>query len=841
MKSIILIIIGLFLLILISVLLLNSSKKRRKQLEKALQESKGRWELALDASHEGVWDLDMIKGEIYYSPRWEEMFGFIPGEAPKTQEELTLLINPEDLEEVMNEMHRCIQNKFHNYKKEFRMVHNNGTLMWVLCNASIVYNEAKKPVRIVGTTLDITERKKAEAALLLSETRLKLQIERMPIGFIVWTPDFKVMSWNPSAESIFGYTEQEMLGKHPYGYIVHQEAQPIVDAIWKRLVEGDATANSVNDNMTKDGRIITCKWTNTPIRNEDGVVTSVISMIEDITEQKKVEEGLIKSQRNFEEAQAIAHVGSWDYDLSTGNLVWTKEMFSLFEMENHPPETLYETFRSKIHPDDLAKLDEYIQRTIEQGIPYEIEERVALGDGSTRYLSCIGEPVNDAFGNMVGLRGTSQNITPHKQAVLAKSEFLSTMSHEIRTPINGVIGIVNLLMEENLTDLQREYVNTLNFSAQHLSTIVSDILDFSKIESGNLILEKAHFDLEEVCRNVFKLFKNKALEKNIEYCFTPGALVDHLIFGDVFRLNQILTNLLSNAVKFTEEGRVDFGYTIKEDTAEAVTLLFSIKDTGIGIHELEQEKIFEYFSQANERISRKYGGTGLGLTISKRLVEMQGGEIYVESNADKGSIFTVELTFEKIIHPVDSNAKNTSITDALSEVLPGMKILVAEDHHINAMVLVHQLEKWQVACTLVNDGKEAVERLKKENFDLVLMDIWMPNMDGIQALKAIRSMDRETSPQTPVVAFTADASLDSIRGFLENGFDECITKPFNPKSLFCTLKKYYTPLLPFQQLKSNFATLPLEHRQVNPEKSKLFHEVEFVVSADVVAGPKTGV
>ncbi len=1020
MKSIILIIIGLFLLVLIATVLLNSSRRRRMQLEKELQFSKGRWQLALEASQEGVWDWDIEKGVVFYSPRWEEIFGFKPGEAPPTQETFTSLVHPDELEEVVEEIRRCLRREIPFYKKEVRMFRRDGTPIWTLRSASVIFDKAGNPVRMIGTTIDITERKNAEAALLQSETRLKLQIERMPIGLIVWTTDFRVISWNPSAESIFGYTAREMLGEHPYGYIVHPEAQSVVDGIWQRLVEGDSTANSINDNMTKDGRIITCKWTNTPIWSENGQVTSVISMIEDITERinaeemesrrnseilrhqqillqlsslplnmefdeklkqiipqaartlscervsvwrleeaaasittdfvynlstdeflpgltlhrrdypgyfsclnqnahivandahthpctlefsagyltplnissmldiplqegdrvagvichehvgppriwteneqgfarsisniislalesekrRKAEEGLIKSQQNFEEAQAIAHVGSWDYDLATGNLVWTKEMFSLFEMENHPPETLYETFRSKIYPDDLAKLDENIQRAIEHGETYEMLERVALRDGSTRYLSCIGEPVKDAAGNIVGLRGTSQNITPHKQAALAKSEFLSTMSHEIRTPINGVIGLVNMLMEENLTDLQREYVNTLNFSAQHLATIVSDILDFSKIEAGNLSLEKVHFNLKEVCENVFKLFKNKAQEKSLEYYFTPASLGNWTLYGDVSRLNQILANLLSNAVKFTEKGKVDFRYTIKEDTPEAVTLLFSIKDTGIGIHELEQEKIFEYFSQANERISRNYGGTGLGLTICKRLVEIQGGKIFVESNAGQGSIFTVELTFEKVIHSADSNAKNSSLTDALSEALPGMKVLVAEDHHINAMVLVHQLEKWQVACTLVNDGKEAVERLEKEQFDVVLMDIWMPNMDGIQALKAIRSMDRESVSQTPVLAFTADASLDSIRGFLENGFDDCITKPFNPKSLFRVLKKYDARPLPFQQLKPDFAALPLEHRQIDPEKSKLFHEVEFVVPADVVTGPKTGV
>ncbi|NUN99729.1 MAG: PAS domain-containing protein [Saprospiraceae bacterium] len=847
MKFAILFFVCLFFLILTASLLLylTANNKRRRRLERALEASQERWRLALEASQEGVWDWDIEKGEVYYSPHWEEMFGFQPGEAPKTQETFTALVHPEDLDEVIEDIEQCLRTRTPSYRKEFRMLHRDGTLMWTLRNASIVYNKDGKPIRMVGTTLDITERKKAEAVEFLRNAEiLKHQQALLQMSSLSLNTDFdeklktitrqaaetlsceRVSIWKIDENQTFittDYIYKLSTDEYLPGMTLFEKDYPEYFSYLKQnahIVAIDAhthpaTAEFSNDYLAplgissmldiplQEGAQIVgviCHEHVGVLRNwtesEQGFarsVSNIISLALESEKRRKAEEKLIKSQINFEEAQAIAHVGSWDFDLATGTLVWSKEMFRLFEMENHPPETLYETFRSKIHAEDLAKLDVLIDRTIEKGESYLIEERITCNDGSIRYLSCIGEPVKDDTGKIIGLRGTSQNVTPHKQAALAKSEFLSVMSHEIRTPINGVIGIANLLMEENLTGAQKEYVKTLNYSAQHLSMIVSDILDFSKIESGNLNFEKTDFNLEELCQNVFKLYENRATEKNIEYCFTPGAALKWNLQGDVLRLNQVLNNLISNAVKFTESGRVDFGYIVKEETLKSASLLFYVKDTGIGIHELEQEKIFETFYQGHDGISRKYGGTGLGLAISKKLVELMGGKIYVESNAGVGSVFRVELTFEKSSLGTDLIVEREDSVVELEETLPGMNILIAEDHHINAMVLINLLAKWKIKSKLASNGQEALDLIAQDTFDLVLMDIWMPVMDGQQALKCIRNSGNKTWQNIPVIAFTADASVESIRGFLENGFDDCITKPFNPRNLFNLLKQYYTP------------------------------------------------
>jgi signal transduction histidine kinase/ActR/RegA family two-component response regulator len=376
-----------------------------------------------------------------------------------------------------------------------------------------------------------------------------------------------------------------------------------------------------------------------------------------------------------------------------------------------------------------------------------------------------------------------------EQAHLAKSEFLSTMSHEIRTPINGVIGIANLLMDEPLSEKQKEYVDILNFSSRHLLSIVSDILDFSKIESGNMQFDKSSFNLKNTCYSVYNLFEPKANEKHIEFVFEPDENISYSLYGDHVRLCQVLTNLLSNAIKFTETGKVSFGYKFLSESTSHINLEFSVKDTGIGISRENFTKIFESFSQVDASISSQYGGTGLGLTISKRLVELQGGKFSVESKHGEGSVFTFYLSFEKHVY-VDS-LPNPVNAAAPVKNLQGMKVLVVEDNNINALVINRFLDKWSVLMTRANNGKEAINELCENNYDLILMDLQMPVMDGKQATRIIRNEKGSGYNTIPIIALTADATADTQNKILQLGFDQYLSKPFNPDALYRLLKKYY--------------------------------------------------
>ncbi|MFI5131786.1 MAG: ATP-binding protein [Chitinophagales bacterium] len=520
-------------------------------------------------------------------------------------------------------------------------------------------------------------------------------------------------------------------------------------------------------------------------------IADIIAITFERKQRSKAEAELKKSQIRFEETQELAHIGSWEFSFVTKEIAWSKEMYRIFEVEEYSSASLATLYRKRILREDVPVVQRAIKSLVKNHGTNAVECRISGQSAAVKYILVIGEIIKDPNGAVTGLRGTVQDITKQKLAAMAKSEFLSCMSHEIRTPINGVVGIANLLLEEDLNEKQKEYIKTLNFSAQHLATVVSDILDFSKIESGHMVFEKVSFNLEKNCQYLFNLFANKAAEKRIGFNFLPSPMKEYSLYGDYVRLNQVLSNLLSNAIKFTDKGSVDFSYSIKDDNGDKARICFSVKDTGIGIPEENQKQIFESFTQADETITRQYGGTGLGLTISRKLVELQGGNISLKSIRGKGSEFTVELSFDKHVYKKETIVPITTAEKNQNKDLTGMKILVAEDNNINAMVLTRFLTKWKIESKVAKDGSEALKMLGIENFDMVLMDIQMPNLDGIEATKIIRQSDNHLLKNMMVVAFTADASVDTHRELLKIGFDHCITKPFNPEALFTFLKKNF--------------------------------------------------
>jgi signal transduction histidine kinase/CheY-like chemotaxis protein len=375
-----------------------------------------------------------------------------------------------------------------------------------------------------------------------------------------------------------------------------------------------------------------------------------------------------------------------------------------------------------------------------------------------------------------------------EQDKIAKAEFLSTMSHEIRTPINGVIGVANLLKSENLTPAQKELVNTLSFSSNHLLAVLTDILDFSKIESGNITFDAVQFNLQEVCKNVVALYHPSASEKNINLTLEDDKEVAEYITGDSVRLCQILNNLVGNAIKFTDSGKIILSYKLVNKIDDILTVSFSITDTGIGIATEKLHTIFDSFSQADKSIATSYGGTGLGLAITKKLIELQGGNIQVNSVVNKGSVFTFQLSFN-IVNTITYKAEKITREHSISN-LNGLRILVAEDNKINALILNKFLLKWNAAMELAVNGEEAVEKLKNNTYDLILMDLHMPVMDGREATKLIRENKEASYNAIPIIALTADATNETQKQILALGFNEYVTKPFNPNNLYAVLEKF---------------------------------------------------
>ena len=371
-----------------------------------------------------------------------------------------------------------------------------------------------------------------------------------------------------------------------------------------------------------------------------------------------------------------------------------------------------------------------------------------------------------------------------EKADIAKSLFLSTMSHEIRTPINGVIGIANLLLAENPSPSQERYIKLLEFSAKHLKLLVDDILDFSKIEAGKFEFSKTEFNLHTLFNDIYATNQLRANEKGIELKIIQDKSLNNLLVGDNLRFNQVVTNLLSNAIKFTDEGSVTIKYEHVETTKTDTIIQLSVTDTGIGMTYEQQQNLFKQFTQANMEINRKYGGTGLGLAISKRIVELQGGNIAVKSELGKGSTFIVNLKFG--LGATISNLTSSKHDEPISNKdLEKMNVLVAEDNKINSFVVKQFLNKWNVGTLdFAENGQEAYNLAKLNHYDVILMDLQMPTVDGYEATHKIREDKEASVNNTPIIALSADAASETKNKVLEMGFNGYITKPFDPDELY---------------------------------------------------------
>ena len=440
--------------------------------------------------------------------------------------------------------------------------------------------------------------------------------------------------------------------------------------------------------------------------------------------------------------------------------------------------------------EDLEKLDKLNLRLRATDLAISELFRFQSPNGERIWLEVTMQKTYSKNNEYNGVIGTFRDITALVKANKAKDEFLSTMSHEIRTPLNAVVGISNvLLMNDPLPD-QIENLNALKFSSNHLMGLINDILDFNKIEEGKIDFESSEFSLKHLIEGIDNTLGFVAREKGLKFVTKTDSNVPQVLKGDGTRLNQVLTNLINNAIKFTEEGKIILDIeTIHIDEKE-VKLHFEVIDTGIGIEKEKLEKIFESFTQANSKINRKYGGTGLGLAISSKLLLLQKSVLKVKSDYGSGTSFYFDLSFEASDRFDVQAPKYVQVQPSFSG-LEGLEVLVAEDNKMNVLVIKQFFKKWKISMDLAVNGQIALEMVKQKEYDLVLMDLQMPIMDGYSSTIAIRNLEDEKISSIPIVALTASAHIEVLTKTKELGMNNYLSKPFDPVDLYQLLKSYY--------------------------------------------------
>jgi two-component system CheB/CheR fusion protein len=375
-----------------------------------------------------------------------------------------------------------------------------------------------------------------------------------------------------------------------------------------------------------------------------------------------------------------------------------------------------------------------------------------------------------------------------EDAVKAKQQFLSNMSHEIRTPMNAIVGFTNVVLKTTLTEIQTEYVNAIKVSGDALIILINDILDLAKVDSGKMTFEQTEFNLSLSIKAMLQLFETKIKEKNLQLIFEYDDTIPQILIGDPLRLRQIILNLVSNAVKFTNEGQLTIRVnTLKED-AQKIKIKFIIEDTGIGIPDNRLGQIFNSFEQAARETSRSYGGSGLGLAIVKQLVELQDGTLIIQSTEGKGSTFGFVLTFEKT-NPKKNSLKKSEDVLVLKEIKTNskaLKILVVEDIALNQLLMKIVLSDFGFTFDIADNGKIAIDLLQKNNYDIILMDLQMPEMNGFEATSHIRNV---LNSQIPIIALTADVTTVDLDKCTNVGMNDYISKPIDEKLLFAKINK----------------------------------------------------
>ncbi|MCF8228294.1 MAG: response regulator [Bacteroidales bacterium] len=647
-----------------------------------------------------------------------------------------------------------------------------------------------------------------EHKLKESEKRYLTLFDNAPDMYFSVNPNAIVMNVNKTGAEYLGYSKEELLGNSVWKVVYKEDVEHIKKQLNEIIANRTAKSELEFRKIKKDGTLLNVQERVHLILDENGNPEELLIICRDITPMKKVQEHIELNEERLRLAVESANAGTWDRNFKTGHLFlspYLKRIYGLWQTQDVDIDYIWDHL---VYKEDHDWVLQAIKNHLEGKTDhYDIEYRIRRENGEVIWILEKGKVVQrDTDGKPVRMTGVIIDINDKKKlegkliaskkeaerANQAKSEFLASMSHEIRTPMNNIIGMTDLTLETPLNDEQKEYLEIIRSSSSHLLDIINDILDLSKIEANKVQFTKTVFNIRDTVREVVQSNRPSAESKDLYIKYFIRDNVPEELMGDRVHLKQILYNLIGNAIKFTEQGGCELNVQAekKKNHANELLLEFSVRDTGIGIPEEKLTSIFDTFSQAHISTIKKYKGTGLGLTITKKLLEHLNGSIHVDSKVDEGSVFRVRIPFEIIGSKPVSEETVAGKTQDKDTAEQSLDLLVAEDNDLNQRLILKMLRNRNHKTTLVENGKEVLEKLHEKNFDAILMDIQMPVMDGVVATRAIRNGDPEKiNTSIPIIAVTAYAFDEDKYKFINEGMNDFIPKPISNLKLDKVLKK----------------------------------------------------